>query len=239
MSHDEPPDPKSRQHADLALKLEAEMLVLSGEDLSAEMWHALARTDITAEGLLALARSMSHPEDGPLSRAIHPGYGDDIPPLLITACRTLLITGHMTMTLETLCAVCAKTLPGGFIREISLPLIAELLLDLCASWAEAPLGKRCTHQLMDLERVLATLIVASGSPFLDARQQDQLILAAARLVMAGQANDAFRRPERFRWAVLRIAERLDPERWDEVWEATGLQEPDLPTYPHWSSEDWS
>lgn len=234
MSHDEPPDPKSGQHADLALKLKAEMLVLSGEDLTAEMWRALARTDITAEELVALACSVSHPEDGPLSRAIHLTYKDDIPPLLITVCRTLLITGHMRMTWFTLVSVCGKFSPSDFARTTFLPLLAEFLLDLCASWADDPLGKRCTHQLIELQRELANVITSSEPQSLDTWQQDRLILAAASLMTAVRANDASIRLRWFRWAVLWIAERLDNGRWDEVWEATGLQEPNLLTYPHWS-----
>ena len=51
------------------------MLVLSGEDLPAELWRALARTDTTAEELLELARSVRHAEGGPLSRTVTSDFG--------------------------------------------------------------------------------------------------------------------------------------------------------------------
>ena len=223
MSHDEPPDPKSRQHADLALKLKAEMLVLSGEDLTAEMWRALARTDITAEELVALARSMSHPEDGPLSRAVTSDFGDDIPPLLRTVCRTLLLEGRLALSFKMINLVCGKMFPERLFLIVSLPLLAELIIDLCASWEGDPLGERCTGQLMQLEMVLIAQIKTAAAQTLNAHEQDRMILAAARLAASCRANGTRGRPEGF-WVILNLlAARLPRERQNELWEAAGLQ----------------
>ena len=129
----------------------------------------------------------------------------------------------MVMSFRLINSVCGKMFPERFHLTVSLPLLAELIIDACASWKDDPLGWRCTEQLMQFDIALIAQIKTAAPQTLSAHEQDRMILAASELIAAARVNRTYGEPERFLSVISLMAARVPREREVELWNATGLK----------------